>query len=272
MISTLAGIWAAVLTPVDEGYEPDAPRAVAYYRDLLDDGIDGINLLGTTGEAMSFSVEQRLRLMEAVAAIVPRERTMCGTGASSLADAARLTGAASELGFAAALVMPPFFFRDATADGVVRFFDALLARTGPLRCTILLYNFPRMSGITFSPDLVDRLMQRFPGAIGGIKDSSNDEAAQRAVLTRHPELRVFPSAEGTLIAAKSYGAAGCISGSVCLWPKAAQAAFAHADANAAAHVRDARATLTGAPLIAQVRERVAAQRGDDGWLRAMPPN
>lgn len=269
---TLAGVWSAVLTPVDENYEPDAARAVAYYRDLLRDGIDGINLLGTTGEAMSFSAGQRMRLMEAVAAGVPRDRAMCGTGASALADTIDLTRAASELGYAAALVMPPFFFRDACDDGVVRFFDALLSRTGPLRTGVVLYNFPRMTGITFTAELVDRLIGAFPGIICGMKDSSNDVALQHALLARHPELRIFPSTEATLLEGKAYGAAGCISGSVCLWAQAAHAAYANGDATAATAIREAREALSGAPLIAQVRARVAAARNDDAWLRAMPPN
>lgn len=270
--SQLTGVWSAVLTPIDEHFAPDAPRAVDYYRDLLRDGIDGINLLGTTGEAMSFGRKQRLRLMEAVADAVPGERTMCGTGAAALADAAALTRVASELGFAAALIMPPFFFRDAGDDGILRFFDALLTRAGTLRSTILLYNFPKMSGITFSADLVDRLIDAFPGAIGGMKDSSNDVALQREILARHPQLRVFSSTEETLIEAKAYGAAGCISGSVALWPQPAHQAFVTDDAAAATQLRDARGALAGRPLIAQVRERVAQARNDDNWLRSMPPN
>jgi 4-hydroxy-tetrahydrodipicolinate synthase len=268
----LTGVWSAVLTPVDENYVPDAPRAVEYYRDLLDYGIDGINLLGTTGEAMSFGRRQRLRLMEAVAAGVPRERTMCGTGASALADTVALTQAASELGFAAALIMPPFFFRDAGDDGILRFFDALLTKTGPLRSTILLYNFPKMSGITFEADLVDRLMVKFPGAIGGMKDSSNDVELQRELLARHPELRIFPSTEETLVEAKGYGAAGCISGSVALWPKLAHIAYADDDIAAAALVRERRAELAGRPLIPYVRKLVAQARNDEAWARCMPPN
>ncbi len=270
--SRLTGVWSAVLTPVDENYEPDAPRAVEYYRDLLRDGIDGINLLGTTGEAMSFGRKQRMRLMEAVAAGVPHERTMCGTGASALADTVALTRVASELGFAAALIMPPFFFRDAGDDGILRFFDALLAKTGALRSTILLYNFPKMSGITFHADLVDRLMNAFPGAVGGMKDSSNDVALQREVLARHPELRIFPSAEETLVDTKTRGIAGCISGSVALWPQQAHQAYANSDLAAASLLRGARLALSGKPLIPQVREGVAKARNDKNWLRAMPPN
>lgn len=274
MIATtsLRGIWSAAITPIDERYEPDVPRAVAYYRDLLDDGIDGINLLGTNGEAMSFSVAQRLRLMESVAASLPHDRIMCGTGAASVADAAALTGAASEIGFLAALIMPPFFYRDAAEDGIIRFFDALLNRVGALRCVILLYNFPRMSGITFSPGLTDRLTREFPGIIGGMKDSSNDLDLQQAVLARNPSFRIFPGAENYLFEAKAEGAAGCISGSVCLWPRLANDAFTSGDEALCAQVRDLRNSLSGAPLISLVRERVAQARGDNAWLRSMPPN
>jgi 4-hydroxy-tetrahydrodipicolinate synthase len=270
-IPKLAGVWSAVITPVDERYEPDTVRAVAYYRDLLGDGIDGINLLGTSGEAMSLNVTQRMHLMEAVAAGVPRERTMCGTGAASLADAVELTRTAGELGFAAALIMPPFYYRDVDDDGVLRFFDALLSRAQNAPA-ILLYNFPKMSGVTFHADLVDRLMKAFPGTIAGMKDSSNDVVLQKELLARHPELRVFPSHEGALIEGSAYGAAGCISGSVALWSQQAQRAYAQRDADAADDVRNRRAaTPTGFALIRYVREQVAKARNDDAWLRAIPP-
>jgi len=141
-----------------------------------------------------------------------------------------------------------------------------------LRSTLLLYNFPKMSGVTFHPDLVDRLIATFPGAIGGIKDSSNDVTLQRELSTRHPELRIFPSTEEMLIDAQRQGLAGCISGSVALWPQSAHRAFANGDAAAAEQVRDARLALSGKPLIPQVRERVAKARNDENWLRAMPPN
>ncbi|MDP9025684.1 MAG: dihydrodipicolinate synthase family protein, partial [Candidatus Eremiobacteraeota bacterium] len=171
----LRGIWSAVLTPFDADFSPDAAKAISYYRDLLDRGCSGLNVLGTTGEAMSLSVEQRVAFMERIAASdLPKSRIMTGSGAASLADAARLTRAAFDLGFAAALVMPPFFYRDVSDDGVARFFDALLRRVPLRERSIVLYNFPRMSGITFAPDLVDRLHAEFPGSFAGMKDSSND--------------------------------------------------------------------------------------------------
>ncbi len=270
-MSKLAGIWAAVVTPVTASFEPDVERAVGYYHDVLAHGCDGINLLGTTGEAMSFSVEQRVRLMRAVSAGLPRDRVMTGTGAASLADAVALNIAAYTCGFAAVLVMPPFFFRDAGDDGTVAFFDALLRATGERQLPVLLYNFPKMSGTTFSVELTGRLIERHGGAIAGIKDSSNDPALQRALIAAYPHLRVFPASEGYLLEARAYGAAGCISGSVALWADRARTAFATGDAACAADVRAARDALAGAPLINAVRARIARDRNDDTWLRAVPP-
>jgi 4-hydroxy-tetrahydrodipicolinate synthase len=159
----MKGIWAAVLTPVDARLTPDVSRAIAYYAELLERGCDGINVLGTTGEAMSLSAGQRARFMESVAGSgLPTGRVMAGTGAASLDDAVRLTCAAFDCNLAAALIMPPFFFREASDDGIVAYFDALLSRASATRKCVLLYNFPKMSGIAFHPALVDRLMREFP--------------------------------------------------------------------------------------------------------------
>jgi 4-hydroxy-tetrahydrodipicolinate synthase len=271
-VTRLGGIWAAVLTPLDARLAPDADEAVAYYGDLLAAGCDGINLLGTTGEAMSFGIAQRLGLMEAVAhSALPIERAMVGTGAASLDDAAQLTRAAFDLGFAAALVLPPFFFRDASDDGIVRFFDELLARAHAPGKRVLLYNFPRMSGVTFHADLVDRLVREFPEAIAGMKDSSNDAALQREVALRQPNLSVFAASEGALREAKAYGAAGCISGSVALWPGLASDAFHREDEGAALRAGELRGALAGPPLIAAMRYLTAKAREQERWERSLPP-
>lgn len=268
----VTGIWAAVLTPVGEDLSPDAKRAVPYYRGLLERGCDGINLLGTTGEAMSFSADQRLGFMEAISSSgLPMERTMVGTGAASLRDAIRLTSSAFAFGFAAALIMPPFFFRDANDDGIVKFFDRLFSQTNPPKDGVLLYNFPKMSGITFHPDLVDRLVKEFPGIIVGIKDSSNDAQLQSAILSRHPGLAMLPGSESDLLEAKRRGVMGCISGSVALWPELAKRVFESNDATQAQTLTSARAALDGLPFIPAVRYLTASIQRDPAWERCVPP-
>jgi len=199
------------------------------------------------------------------------DRMMVGTGAASLNDAVRQTKRAFGCNFGAALVMPPFFFRDAGDDGIVAFFDALFARTHPPQRRVLLYNFPRMSGITFHLDLVSRLLAEFPGIIAGMKDSSNDAQLQTEVLARHRELTVLPGSEAHLLAAKARGATGCISGSVALWPELAHSVFASGDPTQAETLTRVRAALDGLPFNAVVRYLTAVLRNESAWERAMPP-
>jgi 4-hydroxy-tetrahydrodipicolinate synthase len=268
----IEGIWSAVLTPIDADRAPDAATALSHCRELLERGCDGVNLLGTTGEAMSFSVDQRVEFMEAMAANgLPVRRAMAGTGAASLSDAVRLTRCAFACGFAAALVMPPFFFREACDDGIVAFFDGLLAQSNPAPGSVLLYNFPRMSGIAFHPDLVDRLLREFPGVIAGMKDSSNDPQLQAEVLARHRSLAVLPGSERDLLEAKARGASGCISGSVALWPRLAHEVFVNDDHAKGKLLQRARAALDGLPFIPAVRHLSAALHKNSAWQRMLPP-
>ncbi len=266
------GVWSAVLTPVGEDMQPDAARAIPYYRELLAQGVHGINLLGTTGEAMSFGVTDRLRLMEALAnSGFPLVQAMVGTGAAALEDCAALTREAFDLGYVAALVMPPFYYRDVDDDGVLRYFDALLARAHRNGKRVLLYNFPRMSGVTFHAALVDRLLAEFPEAIAGMKDSSNDRALQADVIARHPGFAVMPGSEAGLADHRARGLAGCISGSVALWASLARRVYDACDPQDGRALDERRSSIAGMPMIPAVRYLVAQQRRDDAWERSVPP-
>jgi 4-hydroxy-tetrahydrodipicolinate synthase len=271
-MSIIAGIWAAALTPVTGDLEPDAAKAISYCRELLENGCDGINVLGTTGEAMSFSVEQRVQYMRTLASSgLPMARMMAGTGAAALDDAVDLTRTALACGFAATLIMPPFFYREASDDGVVAFFEALIARAKPPRRSVLLYNFPRMSGVVLHADLVDRLVAASGDRIFGMKDSSNDARLQAEVIARFPGLSIFPGSELDLAEAKKRGATGCISGSVALWPQLAKNVFESGDEAQASELGRRRALLDGVPLVGAMRYLVASLRGEPEWERAMPP-
>lgn len=264
------GVWSAVLTPLDPQLRPDPRKAIEYYDWLLCEGIDGLNVLGTNGEAPSFGTGQRIRYMEAIAqGGLPRDRMMVGTGATSLEDTVRLTQTALDCGFAAALIMPPFFFREAGDDGIVAFFAALLARIDDPGRRLMLYNFPAASGITFHAALVARLIAEFPRAICGMKDSSNNAQLQRDVLERHPEIAVFPSSEEYLTAARGSHLSGCISGSVALWPQLSQRVWKTGEgAERLAHLRR---TIAGPKMLLAVRYLTARMRDDDAWERPMPP-
>ncbi|MFN2449759.1 MAG: dihydrodipicolinate synthase family protein [Candidatus Baltobacteraceae bacterium] len=270
-MSVVRGIIAAVLTPFDSSLRPDSALAIPYYRDLLANGCDGLNVLGTTGEAMSLGLHERLRFMQSLASALPCDRLMTGTGASALGDAVLLTRAAFECGYRAALIIPPFYYRDASADGITAFFDALFSRVNPPQQSIMLYNFPRMSGITFEPELCGRLLREFPGIICGLKDSSNKPELERAIHALDPAVAVFPGSEALLSNALEDGLAGCISGSVCLWAPQTQAAWRSGDPRALEAVAAMRDALEGRSLIRAVRQRVAEHRNEPAWLRSLPP-
>ena len=219
---------------------------------------------------MSVAVKDRLRFMESVATSLPARTLMVGTGATAFHDAVELTKAAFGFGFGAALVLPPFYYRDVTDAGTVRFFGDLVERVRPPDGGIFLYNFPRMSGMTFHTKLVETLLTEFPKAIGGMKDSSNDVELERELHARFPQFAILPGSEELLPEILDVGLAGCISGSVCLWPELSAEAWRERDMTKAKQVRELRRALP-APFIPAVRARVAVEQKNEAWLRSIPP-
>ena len=158
-MSKLRGVIAAIATPIDASLEPDLDRFVVLARHLLANGCDGLNVLGTTGEATSFTREQRIRVMEAAARQSDPSRMMVGVGAAAVADAIALTRKAAELGFAGALALPPFYYKGVSDEGVIRYFDAILTATADEPIPLYLYHYPLLSGVPFTPDLVAKLLR-----------------------------------------------------------------------------------------------------------------
>ncbi len=196
---TLSGVIAAIATPIDESGAPDLKRAVNLARYLLDNGCDGLNVLGTTGEATSFSRDERKAVMSAYkAAGLPLDRLMVGTGAAAVSDAVALTRHAAELGFAGALVLPPFYYKGVPDDGLVAYIDTLVQATADKPIPIYLYHFPAMSGLPWHVTLIKRLLESFPSRIVGLKDSSGDMAFARSAAAIAPDFAVFPSTEAAL--------------------------------------------------------------------------
>src|SRR5215831_2816339 len=210
--STLSGVIAAIATPIDEAGAPDIKRALNLARYLLDNGCDALNVLGTTGEATSFSRDERMAVMSAYKAQgLPLDRLMVGTGAAAMADAVAITRHAAELGFAGALVLPPFYYKGVPDDGLVAYIDTLLQATAAKPIPIYLYHFPAMSGLPWHTALIRRLLETFPSRIVGLKDSSGDMAYARSAAAISSDFAVFPSTEAALIEARGGTFAGCIS-------------------------------------------------------------
>jgi 4-hydroxy-tetrahydrodipicolinate synthase len=268
----LSGVIAAIATAVDETGEPDCARSMALAKFLLDHGCDGLNVLGTTGEATSFSTEQRRKLMNAYReAGLPMQRLMVGTGAAAVRDAVELTRHAAELGFAAALVLPPFYYKGVADDGLVAYVEAIVAATERRPIPIYLYHFPALSGVPWHVGLVTRIVSGCGHRIAGLKDSSGDLGFARAAAAVAPGFAVFPSNEAALFEARNGPFAGCISATVNLNADLCARAYRGGDAVALEAAVNVRKLFEGKPLIAGVKALLAHIHGDPAWARVMPP-
>jgi len=272
MRSGLAGVIAAIATAVDAKGEPDCARSTALARFLLDNGCDGLNVLGTTGEATSFSLAQRQRVMRAYAdAGLPMERLMVGAGAAALADAVALTTHAAELGFAGALVLPPFYYKGVPDDGLVAYVGALVEATAGRPIPIYLYNFPALSGVPWPVKLIRRLIGEFGTRIAGLKDSSGDMPFAREAAGLSDAFKVFPSTEAALPEAREGPFAGCISATANLNADLCARFYRQGDRGALEAAVTIRKLFDGKPLVPGVKAVLAHIHGDAAWANVMPP-
>jgi 4-hydroxy-tetrahydrodipicolinate synthase len=268
----LHGVIAAIATAVDPSGEPDCARSIALARFLLANGCDGLNVLGTTGEATSFALDQRRRVMNAYAdSGLPLERMMVGTGAAALADAIALTRHAAELGFAGALVLPPFYYKGVSDDGLVAVIDAILSATAGRPIPLYLYHFPAQSGLPWHVKLVRRLVESFGNRIVGLKDSSGDMVYAREAAAIASDFKVFPSTEAALPEARSGPFAGCISATANLNADLCARAYRSGDTVALAEAVAIRKLFDGKALVPGIKALLAHIHGDPQWGRVQPP-
>jgi 4-hydroxy-tetrahydrodipicolinate synthase len=272
MTQRLSGVIAAIATPVDENGAPDLKRAINLARFLLDNGCDGLNVLGTTGEATSFSVDERKSVMDAYKANgLPLQRLMVGTGAASVADAVALTRHAAELGFAGALVLPPFYYKGVPDEGLIAYIDTLIKATKRKPIPIYLYHFPAMSGVPWQVPLIRRLLDSFPSRIAGLKDSSGDMGYARSAAAISRNFAVFPSTEAALLEARRGDFAGCISATANLNADLCAQAWSQGDGSAFDAAVAIRKLFDGKPLVSGVKALLAHIHGDPALSRVRPP-
>ena len=275
----MEGVIAAVPTPVDENLAPLKDLFVEHCAWALENGCDGLNILGSTGEANSFDGDSRRQVMTWAAEALPNNRLMVGTGTPSLAETITLTEHADDLGYSVALALPPYYYKNPSDEGLYAHYATLIDKIGRDDLRIYMYHFPQMSQVPFSVELVLRLKAEFGPIIAGLKDSSGDFSQSKAFIEAtggvDQDFDVYPSSEAFLWDGLSIGSAGIISGSTNIFANLVQAARtapegAERDAAMAA-VTKARTTAAGYPLMAAMKTAEYWRTGDEGWLRMQPP-
>jgi 4-hydroxy-tetrahydrodipicolinate synthase len=273
----LSGVFAPTLTPFDAKLEPDVPRFVAHCKWLVANG-SGLAIFGTNSEANSQSVAERMRLMEALlAAGIPAAKMMPGTGACALPDAVALTKHAVEHGAGGVLMLPPFYYKGVSDDGLFAYYAEVIERVASDRLAIYLYHIPQVSQVPITLTLIERLLKRYPKAVAGAKDSSGIWDNTKAMLDNFAKdgFGVFPGSEMLLAKVLPLGGKGCISATVNVNPAGIVAActnFASAQGAALQAAADKiRLIFQSVPTIAAMKWAAAQASGHADWAITRPP-
>lgn len=275
-MNRLSGVLSPVVTPFVNDLGPDADRLIAQCQWLLSQNV-GLAVFGTNSEANSLSVDEKIVLLDRlVEAGIDTNRMMPGTGCCALTDTVKLTAHAAKLGCAGTLMLPPFYYKGVSDDGIFANFAEVIERVGNESLRIYLYHIPPVAQVGFSTDLIERLVIRYPKIIVGIKDSSGDWNNTFAMLERKwDDFRVFVGSESFLLANMRSGGAGCISATANVNPAAIDHLYQtwqDGDADSQQQALDEiRSTVMAYPMIPALKATVAEFSGDDQWRTVRPP-
>ena len=271
----MSGVLAPVVTPFASDLTPDGERLLKHCRWLQDQNC-GLAVFGTNSEANSLSVGERTQLLDMLIEHgVDPKRMMPGTGCCSIVDSVTLTKHALAYGVGGVLMLPPFYYKGVSDEGIYRTFAEIIERVGDDRLRIYLYHFPQMSQVPLGIELVGRLRESFPGIVVGMKDSSGDRDNLNAVLSAFPGFGYFAGNETLLLANMRAGGVGCISATANVNPKAIDHLFQNwqtDDADSAqASLNEVRGAVQQFPLVPALKKIISHYAGDPEWNRLRPP-
>lgn len=277
----ISGVWSAVATPLDESLNLDRAKLDRQCRWLLDNGCDGIALLGTTGEANSFSVSERKAMLEGViAGGVTPDQLAPGVGVAAIAETVELTKHALSLGVTRVVMLPPFYYKNVPDDGVFAAYARIIEGVADSRLKVVLYNIPHQSGVPLSLELVQRLAAAYPGTVIGIKDSSGKLETTVGYCGLGGDFAVLVGSDPLLNQVLRAGGAGCITAVSNLCAPDLQIVFdGWNDPSRAADVARAQERLEGWRAVSMaygtqlpaIKALLARRDGDAGWNRLRPP-
>ena len=272
------GVNAAVLTPMNADLSIDLDRMAAHCRWLLGNGCNGLAVLGTTGEANSLGIQERIALLEGlIDRGIPASKMLPGTGTTALTDTVLLTKTAESLGCRGALLLPPFYYKNPSDNGLLAYFNEVAQRVGGA-ISLYLYNFPQQSAIPFGVEFISRLLKANPGKYRGIKDSSGNYDNGLAYVEHFAKdgFEVYAGDDTLLRPLLEKGAAGCITAASNVNCAIGARVYAgwNTPAGAAAHevLAATRKAVISMPLIPGLKALVARNTGDARWETVRPPH
>ncbi len=271
------GVYAAALTPMNPDLSPDIAKLVAHCQWLKNAGATGLALLGTTGEANSFSLSEKMDLLkQSINDGMDPENVMVGTGSTSYHETTELSKFAFSLGFKHILLLPPFYYKQVTDQGLFDYFKRVVDGLNNPGLGIYLYHIPKLTGVHLSMHLIEKLLNHFPGQFLGMKDSSGDLQHMQQVISEFPGFDVFAGTEKYLLPVLRSGGAGCISATANLTVKMVAELFHGWKSGKADHYQEEitaiRSTLEQYPLVGILKALMAHFMEDTQWQHTQPPN
>lgn len=271
------GLYTASLTPLNSDLSVNFPALIKHLNWLLESGSAGICLLGTTGEANSFSCDERIDVLEKVieAGIDPA-KLLVGTGTTNIPDTIALTKHAVEKGVGGILMLPPYYYKNVEDEGLVEYFRLVIEGVNNPNLKIYVYHFPKMTGVPFSLELLEKLVDAFPDEIVGMKDSSGDAEGMQKVCESLPGFNIFAGSERFLLDNLRCGGPGCISATFNATIKYGAELYEHwQDENAdelQEKLTSVRSKFEIYSFVSGLKYIFADWKKDDSWLNMRPPN
>lgn len=276
-MNTLKGIFSPVLTPFNQDYTPDADRFVRHCRWLIDQDV-GLAVFGTNSEANSLGVQEKRGLLDTLLqAGIPASRMRPGTGSCALPEAIEMTRHAVQAGCGGVLMLPPFYYKGVSDEGIYRYFASVVEAVADSRLRVYLYHIPPVSQVPITLGLIERLLKAYPGTIAGVKDSSGNWDNTAAMLRQFQPhgFDVFAGSENFLLANMRGGGAGCITATGNVNPGPIVQLYKtwqNADADDQQQRLDAtRAAFAQFTLIPAMKAAIAWKSGRADWSVVRPP-
>jgi 4-hydroxy-tetrahydrodipicolinate synthase len=274
----IRGVFSAAATPFNTDLTPDHGALAAHCQQLLEDGCHGVALLGSTGEANSLSVAERMRMLEAiVSAGVPADRLVPGTGVCAFPETIALSRHALDLGITTVVMLPPFYYKGVSDQGLFDSYSRILDTLADDRLRVILYHIPPISQIPLSHELIGRLCERYPVTIAGVKDSGGQLNNMIELAKTFPQLSILAGADPLLLPLLKEGGGGCITATSNLAARQLRIVFdKYADAAGAVETAQARIVAlreasNSFPQIPTIKAMLAHRYGRDGWANVRPP-
>lgn len=279
MSFAVSGVNCAAATPLNADLTPDLGHVASHCRQLIEDGCHGIALLGTTGEANSFSVGERKAILEAAIGAVGAERLLPGIGCAAGPDTIELARHALSNGVTRVVMLPPFYYKGVSDDGLYAAYARIIEAVNDPRLRVILYHIPQTSAVPLSLALIARLRAAFPDTVIGIKDSSGDFENMKAIVAANPGFSVLAGADTLMLPLLNQGGAGCITAASNLAANSLRFIYDNRTvAGRAGAVETAQARVTAYRTLANtyvqlstIKAMLSLKTSDAGWTRVRPP-